>query len=154
MNCVAKVMRPVMTLFHICWSFDGSSIKNFMNEPIANPAQYASLEGELTDVPYGMSDNTDFFIADDTHKFYFHDAVDSLGLQSVYKGEHELCSDIVWTTGRTTSAITQPVSLHSTDADVRFFDLQGRRISGNQRGICIRQRVLSDGRVINEKIIQ
>lgn len=119
-----------------------------------NPAQYASLEGELTDVPYGMSDNTDFFIADDTHKFYFHDAVDSLGLQSVYKGEHELCSDIVWTTGRTTSAITQPVSLHSTDADVRFFDLQGRRISGNQRGICIRQRVLSDGRVINEKIIQ
>ncbi len=118
------------------------------------PGQYESIEKEMTEVPYGMSDNVDFFMADDSHKFYFREAADSLGLQSVYKGERELCSDIVWTTGRTSTAIALPATRHEGTGEARYFDLQGRRLSGRQQGVCIRQRVLTDGRIVNEKTIQ
>lgn len=119
-----------------------------------SPQQYSGLDAAMTEVPYGLSDNTDFYMADDSHKFYFFQSVDSLGLQTVYKGETELCSDIVWTTGRTTTAVSQPTASGQRTLTTRYYDLQGRRLPRQQRGVCIRQRVLADGSVVNEKIIK
>ena len=92
-------------------------------------------------------------MADDSHKFYFFQAADSLGLQTVYKGEQELSSDIVWTTGRTTTGISQP-AISQTAAEVRYYDLQGRSLSQPRRGVCIRQRVMTNGSVANDKTIK
>ena len=118
-----------------------------------SPEKYSGLDTEITEVPYGLNDNTDFFMADDSHKFYFFQAADSLGLQTVYKGEQELSSDIVWTTGRTTTGISQP-AISQTAAEVRYYDLQGRRLSQPRRGVCIRQRVMANGSVVNDKTIK
>lgn len=118
-----------------------------------SPEKYSGLDTEMTEVPYGLNDNTDFFMAGNSHLFFFFQDADSLGLQTVYKGEQELCSDIVWTTGRTTMGISQPAR-SQTAAEVRYYDLQGRRLSQPRRGVCIRQRVMANGSVVNDKTIK
>ena len=120
-----------------------------------SPKSYTNFDTERTDIAYGLSDNLDFFMQDDTHKFYFYDKLDSIGLQSVYKnGANELRSDIVWTTGKTTTGISAVKHQDANVVSTRYFDLSGRAVIPSRHGVVVRQRKLSDGSIRNEKIIK
>lgn len=122
---------------------------------VFSPKRYTNFDTERTDIAYGLSDNLDFFMQDDTHKFYFYDRLDSIGLQSIYKdATGELRSDIVWSTGRTTTGLQNATTKDAAVVSTRYFDLSGRAAVPFRHGVVVRQRKLSDGSVRNEKIIK
>lgn len=69
--------------------------------------QYESLTEDITDVPYSLDDQYDFFSSEELHKCYVYQNYSRLGVQAVYKGDNgTLRSDIVWTDNTTTGIKT------------------------------------------------
>lgn len=120
---------------------------------VFDPSEYNKLDTALDEIAYGFSDNHDFFFSDDTHLFYIYGKVDSIGVQSIYKGDSELRSDIVWTTGKTTSSVSL-IPATTKVVGISYYSLDGRRINEPSRGMFIRQRKTADGKTYTDKIIK
>lgn len=121
------------------------------------PQTYTGLKEEMTDIPYYFTDRSDILydgggmtagnIKGYVHHFNLRQDFDSIGVQTVYKGEASAVSDIVWTTGSVTSSVTAPVR-HATAAP-RYYTLNGMRAKRpTSKGVLIRQN--ADGTTVKE----
>lgn len=113
---------------------------------------FKGISQNMTEVPYNYADtNYDIYKNDDgryTIYFYDHNDYDSIGVQSIYKAGGETnVSNIVY--------VENPVlgidGLHSNaDASrpVAYYDISGRRVSSDARGLVIVK--MSDGKISKE----
>lgn len=135
--------------------------KDGENQPVVFPAsKYKYLNADVSELPYGFTDGFDF----SSYTIYFEslglDELKSwsrLGMQSIYRGlgvEHR--SDIVWFDlskfwgSQGIEAVTQ----QPTDATITYYDLQGRPVSDDTRGLVLRRSVGADGTVKTVKVFK
>ena len=135
--------------------------KDGQDQPVVFLAsKYRNLKEDISELPYGFSDGFDF----SNYTIYFESlGIDELkswkrlGLQSIYRGlgkEHR--SDIVW---YDLSRFWDPsgiesVGLQPTDGNCQYYDLQGRPVGDDTRGLVLRRSVNADGTVSVKKFIR
>jgi hypothetical protein len=134
--------------------------KDGQDLPVVFPAaKYRNLKEDISELPYGFTDGFDF----SSYTIYFESlGVDELktwkrlGLQSIYRGlgkEHR--SDIVWfdlTKFWDPSGI-ETIAQQPTDATCTYYDLQGRPVASDARGLVLRRSVNADGTVTVRKFL-
>lgn len=122
-------------------------------------SQYYMLEQDLTEIPYSFTDGLDI----SRHTIYFEKLGEDelktwkrLGLQTIYRGndvEHR--SDITWIDVET---IVNPSGINditnASSLSSHFYDLQGRQVSGDAKGLVIRQVQLPDGTIRTVKTLK
>ena len=127
---------------------------------------YVELEEDMTEIPYGFSDNWDFY----TSMLYLNQPADEIaswkriGLQSIYRGGgEENVSEIDWfdiqayiaeLKSMLTPSVSTAISTIDADSQVRYYDLQGRIVDANSKGVFVKQITLSDGTVKNIKVVR
>ena len=114
---------------------------------------YYMLEADITEIPYGYTDGLDIGL----HTVYFEKmgedylkTWDALGLQTIYRGngvEHR--SDIFW---YDLKSLWESMGIVTVDRDAAAkttatYDLQGRRVADDTRGLVIRRVVRADGTI-------
>ena len=108
----------------------------------------------MTDVPASYADGYDFVTKDLVRTVYYYSDLSTIGVQMVYKYDGmTMKSDIV------TLNLKEVAGIHDTPADKRvvsttYFDLSGRRVSGNARGVVIRRQLFDDNTTATSKIIR
>lgn len=112
---------------------------------------------DVTEVPY-LHDGYDVYKGGEI--IYLEDDLAELqswtkvGIQSIYKGAGETNkSTIVWSDGSITTGISG-IAATSDDANAKFFDLQGRAVSGTTKGLVIKQVRDADGNVRTVKVVR
>ena len=134
--------------------------KNGETLPVVFPAsKYYMLKEDMTEIPYNYTDKLDI----SNHTVYFEKMGEAelqswteLGMQTIYRGqdiEHrsgiywfDLTS--VWGTG------IESVGSDSANGTTSYFDLQGRPVSDNTRGLVLRRMVNADGSVKTVKVFK
>ena len=127
---------------------------------------YGELQVDLTEIPYGFSDNWDIY----TSTLYLNQPADEIaswnriGLQSIYRGGgEENVSEIGWfdiqayiaeLKSMLTPSVSTAISAIDADSQVRYYDLQGRIVDANSKGVFVKQITLSDGTVKNIKVVR
>lgn len=120
--------------------------------PVTFPmSKYYMLNEDLTEIPYSFTDGLDI----SRHTVYFEKlGVDELktwkrlGLQTIYRGnglEHR--SDITWLDLDTFWNPSSISDIMATGSTAAYYDLQGRQVTGNAKGLVIQQVQLPDGTV-------
>lgn len=120
---------------------------------LMNDEYYALTVDQITDIPYAFSNpgaiNTD---GDSKMMFLYMEGIDSIGVQSIYRGagvEHR--SPIVWHVSSTSGV--RDIAAGARPVATAWFDLAGRRIDAPKTGaLCIRQTIYSDGSKKTEKM--
>lgn len=108
--------------------------------------QYESLTEDMTDVPYSLDDQYDFFSSEELHKCYVYQSFSRLGVQAVYKGDNgTLRSDIVWTD----NTITGLKALNATtgEGSTVWYNVDGTK-AGRQHGPGLYIGKKADGSVV------
>lgn len=127
---------------------------------------YGELEEDMTEIPYGFSDNWDIY----TSRLYLNQPADEIaswnriGLQSIYRGGgEENVSEIGWfdiqayiaeLKSMLTPSVSTAISAIDADSQLRYYDLQGRIVDANSKGVFVKQITLSDGTVKNIKVVR
>ncbi len=128
--------------------FDSPNAETF------SPDEYTGLTDDLTDIPYGFTDEWDFYATGDRHLIYFYTAAENVGVQSFYTGGGEICrSNMVWYPEVPTSV----KNLSNNNASVKsetYYDLQGRRLSAPAHGINIKVTTYADGSKHTQKVLK
>lgn len=128
--------------------------------PVVFPAsKYYMLKEDMTEIPYNYTDKLDI----SNHTVYFEKLGEAelqswteLGMQTIYRGQGiEHRSDIfwfdltsVWGTG------IESVGSDYANGTNSYFDLQGRPVSDNTRGLVLRRTVNADGTVKTVKVFK
>ncbi len=145
-------------------SVDGSFLNTeklffniFFDSPNAetfSPDEYTELTDDLTDIPYGFTDEWDFYASGDLHTIYFYTAAENVGVQSFYTGGGETHrSNMVWYPEVPTSV----KGLDNGTANVKsetFYDLQGRRLNTPVHGINLKVTTYADGSKHTSKVLK
>lgn len=122
-------------------------------EPITfTPSEYDGLDANTTVLPYEMSNGSTIYLGGSFLILYsWMKDFDRIGVQAVYTGGgEEKRSDIVWYDINTgIESVKASAGQHS-----QYFDLQGRRVDANAKGVVIRKTTLSDGSVKTVKIVR
>lgn len=113
-------------------------------------------ETTMTEIPWGFDDNWDFYNKGAAHTLYYYfDGADALGIQSVYydpeDDNKELVSEVV--NFRVTALKSVGDNGKAVDSTL-YYDLQGRRISGTDKGIAIRVTKYTDGSKGFSKVVR
>ena len=116
---------------------------------------YENLENDMTEIPYSFTDDYDIMSTGST--VYLNQGAEELatwtkiGVQSIYRGggeEHK--SNIGWY-----DIIPTGINGMAMDAQSsRTYDLQGRLVNGNAKGLLIKQVRQADGTVKAVKVIR
>ena len=116
---------------------------------------YENLENDMTEIPYSFTDDYDIMTTGST--VYLNQGAEELatwtkiGVQSIYRGggeEHK--SNIGWY-----DIIPTGINGMAMDAQSsRTYDLQGRLVNGNAKGLLIKQVRQADGTVKAVKVIR
>ncbi|MBD5289192.1 MAG: hypothetical protein HDS26_00715 [Bacteroides sp.] len=129
-------------LYYIVY-VDGAPFTFFKDE-----YKYLDME-EMTEVPYNYTEDYDFMINKTYHVIYFYSVgIETIGIQSVYYGEGgPTYSDIVNSDGTITPAATNSVSelMGVSEGNAIFYDLQGRPVSSEAKGLLIKRIQNADG---------
>lgn len=99
---------------------------------------YLDME-EMTEVPYNYTDNYDFIINGTYHEVYLYNVGNNaVGIQTVYYGGGERrVSDILYSDGDIVPGTSvEMIETDDNSSDIKY-DLSGRRVSDNYRGITI-----------------
>lgn len=110
-------------------------------------------ETSMTEIPYNYADDYDIWKGGSQICFYENSLqFKRIGIQSIYRGGGvEKRSDIVWYDIET-------AGIAHLDADgtgeERFFDLQGRKVSGDTKGLLIKQVRKADGSLKTVKVVR
>ena len=139
-------------------SFQFLREKNGQVEPVVFPAaKYTRLRQDVSELPYGFTDGFDF----SSHTIYFDGiGVDELktwtrlGMQSIYRGngvEHR--SDITWfdMAAFWTAGIDD---IRTAGQPTANYDLQGRRVGSQARGLIISRTQRPDGTYTIRKVLK
>ena len=131
-----------------------SDVERVVTPVTFTPDYFEYLTDDLTEIPYGFTENWDFY----NGTIYLnldHDDWNKVGLQSIYYGGGEVNkSNIVWYDIKdyTTDGIT---GVNAADeANAKYFDLQGRQVNADTKGVIIRQVVDANGKVSVSKIVR
>ena len=112
------------------------------------PARYTNLTQEMTLIPYSFGDGKDIYMAGSA-VFFYDDVKDAkqIGVQSVYTGGDETHeSDITWFDVEAYLNGIKPTSKNEASViSEQFTDLQGRKLSGNAKGLVLKTVRMSDG---------
>lgn len=115
------------------------------------PAVFQGLTTDMTEIPYAFGDSYYDIINNNgrmTIYFYDHNDYDSIGVQSIYKAGGETnVSNIVYV-GNPTTGISKAKATGSNAQVAATYDIAGRRVSGNTRGIVIIRK--ADGTITKE----
>ena len=116
---------------------------------------YEGLPEDMTEIPYLFSNSTTMIAAQNFRQIYFDiDGFESFGVQAIYReGEHELYSEVV-TYYLDPSASVEAFHSENETVSTEYFDLQGQRLSEPVKGIYIVKRILTDGTVRIQKMIE
>ena len=115
---------------------------------------YRNVDEPMTDVPASYADGFDFVTKDLVRTVYYYSDLSTIGVQMVYKYDGmTMKSDIV------TLNLKEVAGIHDTTGDKRvvsttYFDLSGRRVSGDARGVVIRRQLFDDNTTATSKIIR
>ena len=102
-------------------------------------AEYTYVDEDMVEIPYNYDDNYDIYRGGSL--FYFNPTEEAMtftnvGIQSIYYGGGERnATDIIWLDGTITTGIKD---INTANAAV-YFDLQGRKVTGAQKGLLIKQ---------------
>lgn len=119
------------------------------------PDEYNTIEEEMELVPYSFTDYY-WFETKGLNRtvYFFFDGASSMGVKTVYK------TDEITVYSDYTAIIGDPaVSVDGIESEAavvveEYFDLQGRRISGDADGIRIVKKTMSDGSVSTFKTVK
>ena len=115
------------------------------------PATHSKLEADMTEIPFGFTENYDFYNGQIYLNELYSADWNNLGIQSIYRGggeEHK--SNIGWY-----DIIPTGINGMAMDAQSsRTYDLQGRLVNGNAKGLLIKQVRQADGTVKAVKVIR
>lgn len=118
------------------------------------PDEYANLDEDMTDVPYGFIDNEDFQTFKGRHVIYlFTTDFSKVTLTEFYvdsDGVAHYSEPDVWTKGA--SGVKQATG-EKTVKSARYYDLSGRTASQLSRGIYIKATTYNDGSVTMKKVV-
>ena len=107
-------------------------------------------------VPYMYNDNDCFWVyeydpKDHTVYLDYDGEVESIGIRSIYVNENG--EDIYSEMGYWGEVSGVDVLTDKTPVSVKWFDLQGREISGRVEGIAVKVTSLADGTTIRKKVM-
>ncbi|MBO4485498.1 MAG: hypothetical protein J5734_00015 [Prevotella sp.] len=110
--------------------------------------EYSGLTENMDEIPYLFSDKKGTIIEKAYGIYIYQSGFDRFGIQSIYRGggeEHR--SNIGWWYFNEPEGI-ETVADSKTEVPTVAFDLQGRRVAPNHKGIVITR--MSDGRVVKK----
>ena len=112
--------------------------------------EYKYITQDMEEVPYLFSDRNRYIYEKAYALYVFQTGFDRFGIQSIYRGggeEHRSNISYWYFNDETGIRNVQDDSLEQFDpSQVEIFDLQGRRIGANQKGLVISR--LPNGRVV------
>lgn len=115
---------------------------------------YEFLEENMTVVPYNFTDYYDIDVAG-KQVYIYGDDIDqwkAIGVKSIYTvGEESQESEIFWYQLNPTAI--ENVETQSV-VESTYYDLQGRKVDANTRGILIKQSRMSDGTTRVAKVVR
>ncbi|MGI6222523.1 MAG: hypothetical protein ACOYJG_02820 [Prevotella sp.] len=123
------------------------------------PSLYTSLEQNMTDIPYNLS-NHNFVALDPSARLvdYYDGDVETIGVQLIYKGGNETRkSNIVEID---INEFLETLGLKDVKADhkgivsINYYDLSGREISQPSHGLYLKKITYQDGSVKTIKSIE
>ncbi len=104
-------------------------------------------------IPYLYDDWNDFWVEGEDHTVYFsyEGEVKSVGIRSIYVNENgeDVYSEMSYW-GDPDSV--EEIALDQTPVDVKWYDLQGRQMSGKGQGVSIKVATYKDGRIVRSKV--
>lgn len=119
------------------------------------PDEYNTIEDEMELVPYSFTDYY-WFETKGLNRtvYFFFDGASSMGVKTVYKtDEITVYSDYTAIIGDPAVSVDGIENEAAVKAE-EYFDLQGRRISGDAEGIRIVKKTMSDGSVSTFKTVK
>ncbi len=104
-------------------------------------------------IPYLYDDWNDFWVAGEDHTVYlsYEGDVKSVGIRSIYVNENgeDIYSEMgYWGDPDSTDEIAGEL----LPVDVKWYDLQGRQMSGKGQGVSIKVATYSDGHTVRSKV--
>lgn len=118
-----------------------------------NPDYYEFLEEEVSEIPYTYTDNYDIYY----YKLYLNQDEEELaswtniGIQSIYYGgDVRRMSNIIWLEGEPTGIN----NMSANNGKAVFYDLQGRKINANAKGLFIKQVLDNNGSMKTVKVVR
>ena len=124
------------------------------SEPLVfSKENYADLEEDMTVIPYAYT-NYDIVASGAIHYIYFYTGdFERFGVQTIYRGGgQELRSPIIYYGEETPSGLNEPAS-DATVVETTYYDMQGRKLSGLNKGVNIVVMKYSDGTVKSTKVM-
>jgi len=127
---------------------------NGSDEPLVFKADnYSSLESDMTNIPFGFSDDFDFVVYEEYRiiTIYTFDDITKIGLQLVRDDNGNLLKSNV--------VEFVPTSINGTVSEkeiesVEYFDINGRRVMNPDKGIYIKVARYADGTTRTVKAIR
>lgn len=122
------------------------------DEPLTfSPSDYTALKQTMTQIPLNFTDGQDI----NQGYINLHGVVsDSIGIQVFYTGGGETrSSEKVWYSYSAVSGI-ESVEDNQNITSERYYDLSGREVGPNAKGILIRKTTYKSGHTLTTKIIR
>ena len=124
--------------------------------------EYETFEGQLTELPYGFADGT---WINSTYLCIFFDPAKNIGLQSIYRGAggenvsnivyYDVESGEIYKVDKSGNIVDGLISrIDKSAKTAATYDLTGRRVSDNARGLLLKTVTLSDGSQKTIKVIK
>lgn len=150
---------PLITdkLYYVIWVE-----KNGAEEMLTLPAgDYSKLTEDMTEIPYDFDDDYDIYAGGNRVYLNFSDEEmvtwSKIGVQSIYRGgDAENKSNIAWYDLTDVWAATgvKNISTDAATTSVAYYDLQGRRVDNNAKGLVLMQVRKADGTVKTVKVVR
>ena len=122
---------------------------------------YSKLTEDMTEIPYEFDDNYDIYAGGNRVYMNFSDEEmvtwSKIGVQSIYRGgDAENKSNIAWYDLTDVWAATgvKNISTDAATTSVAYYDLQGRRVDNNAKGLVLMQVRKADGTVKTVKVVR
>ena len=144
-----KAMIP-SKLFYTVWSDVGG-----VEQPLTlTPQEYAGLTESTTEIPYEQYNGESIFLGGSFLMLYgWMQDFDRIGIQSVYYGGGEQRKSAVsWYTIDKTAIAT--VSATAPVVGETYYDLQGRQVGADAKGLLIRKTTCADGTTRTVKVVR
>lgn len=118
---------------------------------------HEGLEEDMTVVPYDFEDDIDFLRGGEMVLFYsIEEGLKRIGVQSIYEGGGKTNkSEISW---YLVDEDYEPTAVSSTtgrsNGETVYFDLQGRHVTDQTKGLLIKQTRKADGSINTVKVVR
>jgi hypothetical protein len=108
--------------------------------------EYKNISEDMEEIPYLFSDQKGTIIEKAYGIYIYQTGFDRFGIQTIYRGGgEEHCSNIsYWNFGEDDHV--EGISNGEKAVPVAYYDLMGRRVSHDSKGISVTR--MSDGRVV------